>query len=148
MSNEGRGQVTGRASRIALWWLVVVAVAAWLLWMTLRPQEQAVADLKPITVPAAAQGISIPFLIDFLGNIVVFVPLGAAVALANRPRRMQLLSATAVGAGLSAVIELLQRTLPSRYPDLDDWALNTVGTFIGALIASLLINRHKRSISR
>lgn len=143
MSNEERGQVTDHASRSALWWLVVAAVAAWLLWMTLRPQEQAVADLTPITAPAAAQGISIPFLINFLGNIVVFIPLGAvaAFALGNKPRRTRLLVATAVGAGLSAAIELLQLAIPSRVSGFDDWLLNTVGTFTGAMIAGILINK-------
>jgi len=110
--------------------------------MTLRPQEQASADLTPITVPAAAQGISIPFLIGFLGNIVVFIPLGAAAAfaLANKPRGTRLLAATAVGAGLSAAIELLQLAIPSRFSGFDDWLLNTAGTLIGAVIA-VIINR-------
>lgn len=93
--SEERPQVTHHGSRIAFWWLVVVAVAVWLLWMTLRPQEQASADLAYITTPAAAQGISISFLIDFLGNVAVFVPLGAAAAfaLANKPRDARLLAA-------------------------------------------------------
>ncbi len=149
MSDEERGQVTHHASRFTLWWLAVVVVAVWLLWMTLRPQEQAVADLTPITAPAAAQGISIPFLIDFLGNIAVFVPLGAAaaLALANKPRGSRLLAATAVGAGLSAAIELLQSAIPSRFADFDDWLLNTAGTCIGAAMASILINKPKRSAS-
>ncbi|HQK15515.1 MAG TPA: VanZ family protein [Anaerolineae bacterium] len=147
MDNEERGRGTHHGSRITLWWLAVVVVAAWLLWMTLRPQEQASADLTPLTVPAAAQGISIPFLIDFLGNIVVFIPLGAAAAfaLAHKPRGTRLLAATAVGAGLSAAIELLQLAIPSRVSGFDDWLLNTAGTFIGAAIASILINRRKRS---
>lgn len=134
-------------TRRYFWWLVVVAVAAWLLWMTLRPQAQVTADLTVITIPAAAQGISIPFLIGFLGNIVVFVPLGAAaaLALADKPRETRLLTATAVGAGLSAAIELLQSTLPSRFADLDNWLLNTIGTFIGAMIAAVLINKRSAS---
>ncbi|HOU14366.1 MAG TPA: VanZ family protein, partial [Anaerolineae bacterium] len=147
--NEERGRGTHHGSRITLWWLVVAAVAAWLLWITLRSQEQAVADLTPLTAPAAARGISIPFLIGFLGNIVVFIPLGAAAAfaLAHKPRGTRLLAATAVGAGLSAAIELLQRTIPSRFSGFDDWLLNTAGTFIGATIVSILINRRKRSAS-
>lgn len=146
MSNEEREQVTHHASRVVVWWLVVVVVAAWLWWMTLRPQAQAVADLTPITAPAAAQGISIPFLIDFLGNIAVFVPLGAAAAfaLANKPRRTRLLAATAIGAGLSAAIELLQLAIPSRFSGFDDWLLNTIGTFIGVMVADTLIRRRDR----
>lgn len=147
MSKGETPQVTHHASRSALWWLVVAAVAAWLLWMTLRSQEQASADLTPITAPAAAQGISIPFLIDFLGNIVVFIPLGAAaaLALAHKSRRTRLLASTAIGAGLSAGIELLQLAIPSRFADFDDWLLNTVGTFIGATIAGILINKRSAS---
>lgn len=145
MSNEERREVTHRASRSALWWLVFVAIAAWLLWMTLRPQAQAVADLTPITVPAAARGISIPFMVDFLGNIIVFIPLGAAAAfaLATKPRWTRLLAATAVGAGLSAAIELLQLAIPSRFSGFDDWLLNTAGTFIGAVIASILFAKRR-----
>ncbi len=143
MGNEEKPRGTHHASRIALWWLVVAVVAAWLLWMTLRSQDRVIADLTYITTPAAAQGISIPFLIDFLGNIVVFIPLGAAAAftLANKPRWPRLLTATAIGAGLSAAIELLQRTIPSRFSGFDDWLLNTAGTFIGAVMAGVLINR-------
>ncbi|HQE91832.1 MAG TPA: VanZ family protein [Anaerolineae bacterium] len=146
MDDKERREVTHHVSRIALWWLVVAAVAAWLLWMTLRSQAQVTADLTVITTPAAAQGVSIPFLIGFLGNIAVFIPLGAAAAfaLANKPRWTRLLAATAIGAGLSAAIELLQRTIPSRFSGFDDWLLNTIGTFIGAVIVNILICRRDR----
>jgi glycopeptide antibiotics resistance protein len=135
--------------RRQFWWIVAALVSLWLLWMTLRPQAQVTADLTVITAPAAAQGISIPFLIGFLGNIAVFIPLGAAaaLALARNPREARLLVATAVGAGLSAVIELLQLAIPSRVSGFDDWLLNTAGAFIGAVIASILINKRKRSAS-
>ncbi|MBN2392434.1 MAG: VanZ family protein [Anaerolineae bacterium] len=142
MRDEDRSPVTHHGSRITLWWLVAIGVAAWLLWMTLRSQEQATADLMPITAPAAAQGISIPFLIDFLGNIVVFVPLGAAIAFAltGKSRKTRISMSTAMGAALSAMIELTQLTIPSRVSGFDDWLLNTVGVLIGAVIA-VIINR-------
>ena len=100
----------------------------------------------PITVPAAAQGISIPFLIGFLGNIVVFVPLGAAAAFAltGKSLKTRLLVSTAIGAALSAIIELTQLTIPSRVSGFDDWLLNTIGVLIGAVIA-VIINRAFRS---
>lgn len=128
-----------------VWGIIALLIAAWLLWMTLRPQSQASADLAYITAPAAAQGISIPFLIGFLGNIAVFVPLGAAAgfALAGKPARTRLIAATLTGATLSAAIELIQRTLPSRVSSWDDWLLNTLGALIGALIAHLLIRKRK-----
>ena len=149
MRDEDKASVTHHGSRITLWWLAVVVIAAWLLWMTLRPQEQVTADLTTITTPAAAQGISIPFLISFLGNVAVFIPLGAAAALAlgSRPFKTRLLASTAIGMALSAAIELLQLAIPSRFSDFDDWLLNTLGACIGAAIASILIHRRKRSAS-
>jgi glycopeptide antibiotics resistance protein len=144
MGNEERREITRRALRITFWWLVVAAIAAWLLWMTLHPQEQASADLAYITAPATAHGISIPFLIGFLGNIAVFVPLGAAAAfaLAHKPRGIRLLAATALGAGLSAAIELLQFAIPSRFSSFDDWLLNTIGACVGAVIAVTIDRVH------
>lgn len=119
-----------------LWWALAGAIALWLLWMTLRPNQTVAADLAPLTDPATAQGISAHLLIDLAGNVVVFAPLGAALALAlgDEPVGRRLLLATLTGAGLSLCIELAQMALPSRVAALDDWLLNTVGTAIGALV--------------
>ena len=143
MRDEKEPSVTQDTVPNTLWWFAVVAVAAWLLWMTLRSQGQASADLAYITTPAAASGISIRFLIDILGNVIVFVPLGAAAAFAltGKPLKRRLLASIAIGAALSATIELTQFSIPSRVSAWDDWLLNTLGTFIGAVIASILIDK-------
>jgi len=122
--------------RVWLWWALSGAVALWLLWMTLRPNQTVAANLLPLTAPAAAQSISAHLLIDLAGNVVVFVPLGASLALAlgDKPAGRRLLLATLTDAGLSLCIELAQMALPSRVAALDDWLLNTVGTAIGALV--------------
>lgn len=145
-----RDERIGRPSRFTfyvchLWWLAVVAVAAWLLWMTLRPQAQVSSQLTYITAPARAHGFSVRFVIDFLGNIAVFVPLGAAAAFAltARPLKTRLITATAIGAGLSAIIELAQLLVPGRVSAPEDWLLNTLGAFIGAGIALILNIRRK-----
>jgi len=106
--------------------------------MTLRPNPTVAADLAPLTDPAAARGISAHVLISLVGNVVVFVPLGAALALAlgDKPAGRRLLLATLTGAGLSLCIELAQMALPSRVAALDDLLLNTTGTAIGALAAA------------
>jgi glycopeptide antibiotics resistance protein len=119
------------------WWMIALAVVVWLLWMTLRPNTTVATDLTPLTGPAAARGISIHWLIDIAGNIVVFVPLGAAVALAlgDHPARLRLLGGSGAGALLSASIELAQLALPSRVSAVGDWALNTAGAAIGAALA-------------
>ena len=108
--------------------------------MTLRPNQTVAADLSPLIGPAAAQGISIYLLIDLAGNVAVFVPLGATLALAlgGRPAGHRLLLATLIGAFLSAGIELAQTALPTRAAQLDDWLLNTVGTASGALLGCWL----------
>lgn len=128
-----------------LWWALAAAVAAWLLWMTLRPNQNVAAELAPLTESAADRGISVHLLIDLAGNIVVFVPLGAALALALRDRLVwrRLLLATLGGAGLGLVIELIQMAMPTRVSALDDWLLNIGGTFLGA-VAGCVIARRKR----
>lgn len=125
--------------RPRVWWLVTLLVALWLLSMTMRSQEAATTYLAPITTPARARGISTRVLISFLGNIVVFVPLGAAATLAQakRPPPARMIGGTLVGAGLSALIELLQLGVPGRVTAWDDLALNTLGAAVGALLANV-----------
>ncbi len=117
-------------------WLVAALTALWLYWMTLRPQTVVSADLIPITTAAESQGLSSRFVIGILGNIVVFVPWGTAVALAlsRRARWASVGGAIVSGAFLSASIELLQRAVPSRVSAWDDWALNTLGAALGAVV--------------
>ena len=119
------------------WWIIAAAIALWLLWMTLRPTAEVAANLAPLTVPATQRGISLYWLIGIAGNIVVFAPLGAAVALAlgDHPAKLRLLGGSGAGALLSAAIELAQLALPSRVSAVEDWALNTVGAAIGAALA-------------
>lgn len=134
------------ARRAWLWWTLAAVVAAWLLWMTLRPNQTVAADLAPLTESAADQGISVHLLIDLAGNVVVFAPLGAALALALsvRPMRRRLLLATLGGAGLSLVIELIQTAMPTRVSALDDWLLNTSGAFLGAVAGCVVTRRNWR----
>ena len=125
-----------------LWWGLACAVAGWLLWMTLRSNQTVAADLAPLTTPAAARGIPTRVLIGLAGNVVVFVPLGLALALAlhDRPVGRRLLLATLGGAGLSLTIELTQLAVPTRVTALDDWLLNTTGTAIGGAIGCLVVS--------
>ena len=104
--------------------------------MTLRPNPAVAADLAPLTSSAAARGVPAHVLIGLAGNVVVFVPLGATLALAlgGQPVGRQLLLAMLIGAGLSLAIELAQRAIPTRVSGLNDWVLNIVGTALGALL--------------
>lgn len=69
-----------RRCRAWIWWAAAALVTIWLLWMTQRPQDAVSADLEVLTKPASSRGISSRLLIGILGNVAVFVPLGAAVA--------------------------------------------------------------------
>jgi glycopeptide antibiotics resistance protein len=74
-------------------------------------------------------------LIDVLGNVVVFFPIGLSLAgaLGGLPYRRRLRTVIAIGAALSISIELMQLTIPSRATDVDDVVFNTIGTALGAL---------------
>ena len=127
-----------------VWWALTVAIAGWLLWMTQRPQAVVSAELTALTESAEARGISRHLLISILGNIAVFIPLGASAsgALAHHPR----LRARAfwggglIGVGLSGVIELLQLFSASRFADLQDLGLNALGAFAGAGVGVWLVH--------
>ncbi len=133
-----------------MWWALAGLVAAWLLWMTVRPNEMVASDLAPLTGSASSRGISSHVLIDLAGNVAVFVPLGIALVFALRgaPTVRAFLLATLMGAALSMAIELVQSTIPSRVAALDDWLLNTAGTALGAALGCLARAAIRRSATR
>lgn len=76
--------------------------------------------------------------ISFLGNILLFVPVGLLCSLAfpgATPRRAALWGLT-----LSLAIELCQIPLP-RYTDVDDLLFNTLGAWLGYLLFRCLTRR-------
>ena len=124
------------------WWTPAIMIAVWLLWMTLRPNDTVAADLAPLTEAGAARTIPAYVLIDLVGNVIVFVPLGATVVLAlgGMPAARRLALATLIGSGLSLGIEITQAALPARAAQSIDWMLNTAGTAIGALAGRAIQN--------
>ncbi len=77
------------------------------------------------------------FLINFLGNIGIFMPLGFLPPLLWRLRNGQVLL---LGFSVSLTIELMQLFLP-RSTDVDDLLLNTLGTLLGLLLYRWLEKR-------
>ncbi len=78
---------------------------------------------------------------DVAINILGYAPLGFLLALsAARTHRVAhgVVAATLAAALLSLVLETLQGYLPARVPSNVDWALNTLGAWLGGLIASVL----------
>ncbi|WP_194410817.1 VanZ family protein [Microbacterium cremeum] len=68
-------------------------------------------------------------------NTLLFVPLGATVALLLSRRRWPV--AIFAGFALSATVEFVQDSIPGRVPDPADVLWNTVGAAIGVLLVTL-----------
>jgi hypothetical protein len=78
------------------------------------------------------------YAIDLLMNVVGFMPLGfifGAYFLLGRSRGQAILYATLVGGALSFAVEVLQAYIPPRVSGTTDIITNTLGTFLGALLA-------------
>ncbi|MBN1313697.1 MAG: VanZ family protein [Anaerolineae bacterium] len=88
-------------------------------------------------------------LIDGIGNLVVFMPLGAALDYALRDtitpisRRIRVIAL--LGGALSSTYEITQLWIPGRITAIDDVIINTAGTVLGAaFVLALRLHREKR----
>ena len=114
----------------------------WLAGAALLPV--AALTLSPTTHRAfevCAVQFSVPRLgsVELLANVALFVPpVFFAAAATRRP-----LLVLAAGTGLSAAIEALQAAVPAlgRSCDTSDWAMNTAGAVLGALLAAAVSRR-------
>lgn len=131
------------------WWALLIVITLWLLWMTLRPDrtpnsinlipfaENGRALVCLLNNACMAQRRSFWFLlINVLGNTLVFVPFGLALAgILHQGLATQMIRRAALGGFLlSLTIELTQLAIPSRATDVDDLIFNTLGATIGALL--------------
>ena len=73
--------------------------------------------------------------LEFLANVVLFVPFGGLVALAFPGTRW--VAVLAAGCLVSVGIELVQLAIPSRVATLSDVVANTAGTGAGLLLARM-----------
>ncbi|MFE6996372.1 VanZ family protein [Microbacterium sp. NPDC057659] len=69
-------------------------------------------------------------------NALLFVPLGAALALLLS-RRWWIL-APIIAFAISFGVEMMQNRIPGRVPDIGDVIWNTVGAVVGAALAGLI----------
>lgn len=81
--------------------------------------------------------------IEFIANILLFLPLGFLLTLLFRHPWYGALLAL----GLSVAAELAQFVIPSREPALRDILANVVGAALGALLAWLFVLRRRRSVA-
>ncbi len=81
---------------------------------------------------------------DLISNVLGYLPLGLLLALIvlrggrGSRRSRALLLGTALGALLSLLLESIQSYLPARVPSNLDFALNVLGSFLGAAFACAL----------
>lgn len=146
---------TSRGRGIRL--LVAGAFAAAITLLTLAPPSIA-APLRGLFVRSMVEVghpllVALPFGdIDDALNVLLFVPLGATLALLL-PRRFWLVAILAAFA-LSATVEFAQRSIPGRVPDGDDVWWNTVGATVGVLavavprLVAALARRQRGSVTR
>lgn len=146
-----RAQTTTAGHEVAL--ALLFLFTAGLLWLTVLPEIRWEGgrlllrhtglngvNLRPFMIfrqsrILAQQGNGTYFLINFWGNIAIFLPLGFLPALLwRRCRWWQVLPA---GIALSAAIELCQ--LPTaRGTDIDDLWLNALGVLLGYILARVV----------
>jgi glycopeptide antibiotics resistance protein len=138
-------------------WLGVVLIVLGLLTMTLwRGRAPNAINLIPFQQKwpalvclahkcAWALSAGVFLFVDVLGNLVVFVPFGAALAVATLPpsaagRRFRnfgsrwWLRIVAAGFLFSLGIELTQLLIPGHTTDVDDVIFNTLGAAIGSIL--------------
>ncbi len=152
MNTSRSGSRTRRAARTpralrAMHLGLLAAYTAFVLFMTITPRgagDGALTRWVSETLDDLhARGIAlwVDFLtIEFIANILMFVPLGFLTALVLQRRRWWLL--WVVGTAFSGLIELWQLLfLPERYPDWRDLVSNTIGFLIGAGLGVLIRRR-------
>jgi VanZ family protein len=97
-----------------------------------RGELAALAGRVPNALPAVVEfGYA-----EQLLNVLLFVPLGATLALLLGRRMWPWVIAAC--SALSIAVELLQRSIAGRVPDLGDVLWNTVGAAIGVLAVTLI----------
>lgn len=87
------------------------------------------------TMAADWRGGGWPFVVNFLGNLVAFLPMGAVPRL-TWPRRFRPWHAALFGLALSLMIEGGQLYSGRRVFDVDDLILNTIGSVAGFALAA------------
>lgn len=84
------------------------------------------------------------FIINFVGNIALFIPIGFFISLLWN---MSIKKGTIVGLCLSLFIEICQLFL-TRGTDVDDLILNIIGTILGLLIYKLFYEKFNAFMSK
>lgn len=120
--------------------MALVAYLTAVAVITLRPAPQDDATLglaRRVITWLERTGLPVTFEgVEAAANVVMFVPFGVLVGLLlARPWWVVVL----LGAATSALIETVQRWLPTRYPTVQDVVMNTLGAAVGVLVLVLVL---------
>ena len=128
--------VTPRRALRWLLWVSLIGAVGVILWLTLALSFGDAGgtglNVTPFDEIRRALNSGGSGRLNLVGNIAMFVPVGALVAWILA--RCRVLIATAVGALFSVAIEVTQLSL-GRVGDIDDVILNTTGALLGGLLA-------------
>ena len=123
---------------------LVLAYAALIVYASLYPfagwRDQGIVPWAYLAAPWPKYWTGF----DLAINVIGYMPFGFLAAIAVLRSRTAtggvgaVLRATAAGAAISFAMETLQSYLPVRVPSNVDLALNTVGAFVGAVLAAAL----------
>lgn len=83
------------------------------------------------------------FIHQVFGNIVLFIPFGFFIFLKNSNVRKSILIIFL----LTLSIEFIQGFIPYRFCEIDDLWLNTLGGYIGILIAKIINKGHIKALN-
>jgi glycopeptide antibiotics resistance protein len=103
--------------------------------VNLLPFREIVSALQHFSIQAEPTFPAIPpwFLVNLLGNLVFFLPLGVVLTgfLSCWIHRVSATIVILIGCLFSVGIEVIQLAIPTRATDVDDVIFNTVGTGLG-----------------
>lgn len=119
---------------VALVALVVVAAVTLAPRGIVAPARGIFSEILDAAMPPIAAGL--PYADERALNIVLFVPLGATLALLFARRLWPL--ALLAGVAVSIAVELAQSSIPGRVPDPHDVLWNSLGAAVGAVVVGVL----------
>ena len=109
-----------------MWWSAVALSILAILVATLRQGGTELPVGWSFDLSSGDSGLA-----ELIQNLLLFMPLGASLALAGR----RPLAATLIGAAVSFAVEFSQQWIPGRDPNVGDIICNTAGTAIGVGLA-------------
>ena len=141
--------VIRRPFTILLLLIATVAIAATTLWMSGKSYSKIdpipFEDLRHLANRAAHRPVPTRvfalIVVPIIANVLLFMPWGFLMFISlytvERPTVQTYVLTVLLGLTFACAIEAWQYFLPSRVADINDIIWNTVGTFLGAILAHM-----------